>query len=68
MARLYNETDYKIDFSSHTNLTEGEKNELNVIQESYRPMERIDYLLKFKDTDKITDDEWEKLTGLPFAL
>ena len=56
-----------IDFSKHINLTDGEKAELEMIQQRYYPIERTEYLEEFYINGKITDDEYEKLTTVTYS-
>lgn len=63
---IYDKSQYYIDFSDHTNLSNEEKVNLEKIQELYRPIERVDYLLEYKIQNKITSDEFETMTGLPY--
>lgn len=62
----YDKSHYYIDFSNHENLTDEEKVALDRIQQTYRPMERVDFLIEYKVQSKITADEFEKMTGLPY--
>lgn len=62
-----NLSDYNIDFSDNLNLSEEEKLNLKDIQENYRPMERVDLLLDFRNNGKISEDEFETLTGVPYV-
>ena len=62
----YDKSQYYVDFSDHTNLSNDEKVNLEKIQELYRPIERVDYLLEYKIQNKITSDESETMTGLPY--
>lgn len=62
----YDKSQYYVDFSDHTNLSNDEKVNLEKIQELYRPIERVDYLLEYKIQNKITSDEFETMTGLPY--
>jgi hypothetical protein len=55
-----------IDFSSDTNLTDDEKIALQRIQELYRPVERVELLLDYKVNGKITSDQFEQMTGMPY--
>lgn len=59
---------YYIDFSEHSNLTDDEKKALEQIQQMYRPLERVDLLIDYKHSGKITDDEFETMTGLPYSF
>ena len=62
----YDKSQYYIDFSNHDNLSNDEKVALDRIQQMYRPMERVDFLIEYKVQSKITADEFEKMTGLPY--
>lgn len=62
----YDKSKYYIDFSDRDNLTNDEKNALEKIQETLRPIERVDLLLEYKIQGKITADEFETMTGLPY--
>ena len=62
----YDKSYYYIDFSGRDNLTEDEKKALEEIQNTYRPIERVDLLLEYRVLDKITADEFEQMTGLPY--
>ena len=62
----YDKSHYYVDFSNHENLTNEEKINLDKIQQNYRPIERVDFLIEYKLTGKITADEFEKMTGLPY--
>lgn len=62
----YDKSQYYIDFSDHTNLSNDEKSNLEKIQELYRPIERVEHLLEYKIQNKITSDEFETMTGLPY--
>lgn len=62
----YDKSFYYIDFSGRDNLTDDEKNALEEIQNSYRPIERVELLLEYRIMDKITADEFEQMTGLPY--
>ena len=57
---------YYIDFSGRDNLTNDEKVALETIQKMYRPIERVELLLEYRINDKITADEFETMTGLPY--
>lgn len=61
----YDEGQYYIDFSDRDNLTSEDKEALENIQ-TYRPMERVDFLSDYLLSGKITDDDYEKMTGIPF--
>ena len=62
-----NETLYYIDFSDREGLTNDEKESLIQIQLTYKPMERVDFLLEYRAEGKITNDDFEFMTGLPYA-
>lgn len=62
----YDISAFYIDFSDHPNLTDEEKKALHTIQETYRPLERVDLLVDYRVSNKITSDEFEKMTGLPY--
>lgn len=68
MATVYDMSKYYIDFSEHSNLTDDEKKALEQIQQMYRPLERVDLLIDYKHSGKITDDEFETMTGLPYSF
>ena len=63
----YDKSQYYVDFSNHENLTNDEKNALDKIQQMYRPVERVDVLIEYKLAGKITADEFEKMTVLPYT-
>ena len=62
----YDKSQYYVDFSNHENLSNDEKLALERIQQTYRPIERVDLLIEYKIQSKITADEFEKMTGLPY--
>lgn len=66
MSVQYDKSQYYVDFSNHENLTTDEKNSLERIQQMFRPIERVELLLEYKAQGKITADEYEKMTGLPY--
>lgn len=68
MAQTYDKSAYYIDFSNRDNLTNDEKTALERIQSSLRPIERVDLLLEYKALGKITADDFEKMTGLPYSF
>lgn len=68
MAITYNPSKFFIDFSFHDDLTEEEKRDLEQIQENFRPMERVEYLIPYRLEGKLTDDEFEQLTGVPYGF
>lgn len=57
---------YYIDFSNRDNLTDVEKNDLKNIQDTYRPIERVEYLNDYRLMGKITEDDYETMTGVPY--
>ncbi len=63
----YDKSAYYVDFSNRENLTNDEKQSLEKIQELYRPIERVDFLLDFRALGKITSDDYETMTGLPYS-
>lgn len=64
--QAYDKSQYYVDFSNNDKLTNDEKNALEKIQEMYRPIERVDFLIDYKIQGKITADEYETMTGLPY--
>lgn len=62
----YDKSKYYVDFSNHKDLTDDEKVALDKIQQTYRPMERVDFLTTYKIQGKITADEFEIMTGVPY--
>ena len=64
----YDKSAYYIDFIDRDNLTNDEKVALERIQEMYRPIERVDLLLEYAINGKITTDDFEKMTGLPYTF
>ena len=65
MAKTYNSENYYIDFSDSKTLNDEDKSNLESIQKNYRPVERVDELLDYKNDGRITDDEFEYMTGVP---
>lgn len=63
----YDKSKYYVDFSDHDNLTNDEKTALERIQELYKPIERVELLLEYRVNNKITADEFETMTGLPYS-
>lgn len=63
----YDKSEYYVDFSDRENLTIEEKKDLENIQTLYRPMERVDYLVNYRMMNKITSDDYEKMTGVPYS-
>ncbi len=64
----YDKSAYYINFADRDNLTDDEKKALETIQELYRPIERVDYLIEYRALGKITADEFETMTGLPYEF
>lgn len=65
---FYDKSCYYVDFSNHDQLTTAEINALEQIQQSYRPIERVELLIEYKVQGKITSDEFETMTGLPYTF
>lgn len=59
---------FYIDFSDNVLMTNEEKDQIKRIQLEFRPIERIEFLLDFKVEGKITDDQFETMTGLPYLF
>jgi len=57
---------YYIDFSDNELMSNDEKKALERIQEIYRPVERAEFLIEYRVQGKITDDQFEYMTGLPY--
>lgn len=66
--KQYDKSQYYVDFSDRENLTTAEKNALQVIQDTYRPVERVTLLLDYKIQGKITGDDFQTMTGLPYTF
>lgn len=66
MAQQYDKSQYYVDFSNHDNLTNDEKMDLERIQNNFRPIERVEFLTQYRIESKITADEFETMTGLPY--
>lgn len=64
----YDKSQYYVDFNNHSNLTNDEKNALEAIQLQYRPLERVTFLIEYKIQGKITADEYETMTGVPYEF
>lgn len=62
----YDKSYYYVDFSNSKLLSDDEKIALERIQDTYRPVERVELLLEYKVAGKITADEFETMTGLPY--
>ena len=63
---MYDKSHYYVDFTKNSLLSDDEKVALERIQETYRPVERVEFLLDYKAAGKITADEFEQMTGLPY--
>ena len=57
-----------INITARTDLTPDEIKNLESIQQTHLPIERVDPLLEFKYAGKITNDEFETMTGLPYSF
>lgn len=66
MSVQYDKSQYYVDFSNRDNLSTDEKNDLERIQNAFRPIERVEFLTPYRMEDKITADEFETMTGLPY--
>jgi hypothetical protein len=64
----YNPADYYVDFSTRSDLTDAEKAALQIIQNTYLPLERADHLQEYRSSGKISDDEFERMTGIPYKF
>lgn len=62
----YDVSKYYVDFANRENLTDDEKTALEKIQQTYKPIERVDFLIDYRAADKITSDDFETMTGLPY--
>lgn len=62
----YDKSQYYIDFSEREDLSNDEKSALDRIQQTFRPIERVDFLIDYKVRGKISADDFEKMTGLPY--
>ena len=62
----YDLSQYYVDFSDRANLTDDDKSNLKSIQDTYRPIERVDYLTEYRLLGKITEDDYETMTGVPY--
>ncbi len=62
----YDMSKFYIDFSNRSNLTDEEKRSLETIQQLYKPIERVEFLVIYRANDKITTDDYETMTGLPY--
>ena len=63
---MYDKSHYYVDFSNSKLLSDDEKIALQRIQDTYSPVERVELLLEYKVAGKITSDEFETMTGLPY--
>lgn len=66
--KKYDLSCYYIDFSDNALLSEDEKIALERIQQEFRPIERTELLLEYRVEGKITDDQFEHMTGLPYSF
>lgn len=57
---------YYVDFSNRDNLSDTDKTNLKNIQDTYRPIERVEYLNDYRLMGKITEDDYETMTGVPY--
>lgn len=64
----YDPSAYYVDFSTRSNLTDADKDELQKIQDSNLPLVRAEYLQDYRITGKIDDDDFEKMTGIPYKF
>lgn len=62
----YDKSQYYVDFSNHDGLSNAEKSALEQIQQTLRPIERVELLLEYKIQGKISSDEYETMTGVPY--
>lgn len=62
----YDMSHFYVDFSNRSNLTDEEKAALETIQRLYKPIERVEFLAVYRANDKITTDDYETMTGLPY--
>ena len=65
---MYDKSHYYVDFSNSKLLSDDEKIALERIQDTYRPVERVELLLEYKVAGKITADEFETMTGMPYSF
>ena len=63
----YDKSQYYVDFSNRTDLSSIELAALQAIQDTYRPIERVEFLLPYRINGKISDDDFEKMTGVPYS-
>ena len=66
--KTYDLSYYYIDFSDNILMSDSEKASLERIQQEFRPIERTEFLLEYRIDGKITDDQFEKMTGLPYSF
>lgn len=64
--KKFEKNNYLVNFENNEKLTDEDKKELKRIQDQYYPMERTEHLAEFYLEGKITDDEYEILTTVPF--
>lgn len=62
----YDPSHFYIDFSKSILLTDAEKKAIEQIQQTFLPMERAELLNEYRIQGKITDDEYEIMTGIPY--
>ena len=63
---MYDKSHYYVDFSNNTLLSNDDKIALERIMNDYRPVERVEFILEYRIAGKITDDEYETMTGIPY--
>ena len=68
MSHTYDKSQYYIDYSKSTTLTDDEKAALEKIQEIYRPVERAELLTEYRVTGKISDDDYSYMTSIPIQF
>lgn len=64
----YNPANYYVDFSNRSNLSDVDKKALQNIQELYLPLVRAEYLQEYRASGKINDDDFERMTGIPYKF
>lgn len=67
MGALYDQSHYYVDFSNRSDLSLDDQVMLENIQQQYRPIERAEFLIPFRLESKITADEFETMTGIPYS-
>ena len=68
MRQLVDLSKFYIDFSNNDKLNDDEKKAIERILEIYLPIERAEFLNEYRIQGKITDDEYEQMTGLPYRF